>query len=258
MGVIHTDKWLKEHLDNPLQLCGRFKKLFNESSEQLVYQYLVRNGMYRYSRRSRDDFQKLQEKKVWEKISSHFSSYRKKWKGPDIPVFIFPHGSTGILDGGKNRKSGLAFKDKIFLFYAPGLRDKELEAVFVHEYHHVCRLHAMKKDMQDYGLGDSIVLEGLAEQAVEQNVGPDFLADWTKLYSPRETLGLGKKYIAKNLSVKKTEPLHDQLLYGGGRVPKMLGYCTGYMAVLKYAKEKGLEQEDTFTQSSAEFLSGYF
>ncbi|MBM7693962.1 uncharacterized protein YjaZ [Peribacillus deserti] len=258
MGVLKTDEWLKVSLKNPLEICKKLKKLFHEDSEQRVYNYLARNGMYKYNGRTSSEFTKLVENKVWTKVEGFFKFYKKSWGGPDIPIFIFPHGSAGMFHSNKGNKSGLAFKDKMFLFYTPGLSEKELEAVFVHEYHHVCRLNSLKKDINDYTLMDSIVLEGLAEHAVARNVGASYLAEWTRFYNSNAALRLGEKYIKPHLDLKKNDTLHDQLLYGLGRFPKMIGYSCGFHAVSKYKKNKYISESATFTKPSEYFMEGYF
>ncbi|PLT30384.1 DUF2268 domain-containing protein [Peribacillus deserti] len=258
MGVLKTDEWLKVSLKNPLEICRKIKKLFQEDSEQRVYNYLARNGMYKYNARIQNDFAKLLENKVWDKVEGFFKRYKKLWDGPNIPIFIFPHGSAGFFHSNKGNKSGLAFKDKMFLFYTPGLSDRELEAVFVHEYHHVCRLNFLKKEINDYTLLDSIILEGLAEHAVLKNVGVSFLAEWTRFYSSDAALKLGTKYIKPHLQLRKNDDLHDQLLYGLGRFPKMIGYSCGFHAVTKRKKNKYISEIATLTKPSEYFLEDYF
>jgi uncharacterized protein YjaZ len=226
MGVLKTDEWLKKYLNSPLLICSKLKKLFNEDSPQRVYQYLSRNGMYKYSSRSEYDFKLLMKNRGF------FSS--------------------------KGKKSGLAFKDKMFLFYTPGLSEKELEAVFVHEYHHVCRLNFLKKDINQFTLMDSIILEGLAEHAVLSYVGERHLADWTRFYSAKEIKRIGNTLIKPHLELKKNEELHDQILYGLGRYPRMIGYAAGFHAV-SHMKEKHLVTDRaTFNKPSETFLEGFF
>ena len=58
--------------------------------------------------------------------------------------------------------------------------------MFTHEYNHVCRLSKFQKSEEDYVLLDSIILEGLAENAVRERLGEEFLATWTSYYSNEE------------------------------------------------------------------------
>ena len=54
----------------------------------------------------------------------------------------------------------------MFLFLTPSLAEKELEALIVHEYHHICRLKILAKPYHEFTLLDSILMEGFAEYAV--------------------------------------------------------------------------------------------
>lgn len=51
---------------------------------------------------------------------------------------------SGFWRGDEN-KSGVSFPNQLFLFIGEVENDKELEALFIHEYHHVCRIHHQKK-----------------------------------------------------------------------------------------------------------------
>ena len=44
------------------------------------------------------------------------------------------------------RKSGIAFKDQIYLFLSPELPDKMIEALVIHEYHHAARMNFYSKE----------------------------------------------------------------------------------------------------------------
>ena len=100
----------------------------------------------------------MKEKKVWDQTEIFLKKFRKLWNGPDVPVFLFPaRGSLFAV----SRKSGVAFQKALFLFVPAEITEKELEVIFVHEYHHVCRLHNMK-NMNDSTLLDTLIMEGLA------------------------------------------------------------------------------------------------
>ena len=59
--------------------------------------------------------------------------------------------------------------------------------MLIHEYHHVCRLHHLKKDQKEYTLLDTMIMEGLAERTVGKYLGTKYLANWTKLYQEDKT-----------------------------------------------------------------------
>ena len=150
-------------------------------------------------------------------------------------------------------RSGVSFKDKLFLFLTPIEDEKELEALFVHEYHHVCRMNSQKKDPQDYTLLDSIILEGLAEHAVTRNCGEKYASDWSRRYTKDELSKYWKKDLSENLSIKRDHRFHDQILFGLGRRPGLLGYAIGYEIVKQYEQRKNFSDKTSFIIPSKEF-----
>src|SRR5699024_2978860 len=107
----------------------------------------------------------------------------KKWNGPNIPIFILPSDQHNRkLQRELSGKSGLTFQDKLFLFISEDTSESELKSLFTHEYNHVCRLSQYPKE-EDYTLLDTIILEGLAENAVRERFGDQATANWTRHYS---------------------------------------------------------------------------
>lgn len=233
MAVIDTKDWLEKEFSNPVKIVAKcHDEMFKENTEQF-YRYLKKHGMYTPSPRSRKDLDHLIERDIWGKAEKLFEKYKQDWDGLDIPVYIFPLKNAGTLARTKENKSGLAFKDRMFLFVQPGLSDKEFEAVFVHEYHHVCRMNKLNKKKGPYTLLDSIIMEGLAEHAVSKHVGKEYLANWTRLYNDRDLHSYYEQYIKEKLDINQSDELHDALLYGKSPYPSMLGYCTGYYIVCR-------------------------
>lgn len=241
-----------------MKICQELLETFEEKKPANIYNYLVNFGMYRPNRRTYGDFIKLKELNSWNTAERIFQGYRKKWKGPDIQVFIFPAAVNNSLfykkDGGK---SGVAFKDKLFLFLPPLEDKKEIEALIVHEYHHTCRLNRQKKEIKDFTLLDSIVLEGLAEHAVAVQCGESYLAKWCHYYTQEEINTYWEKFLSKELRVTKNKKLHDEILYGFKEYPKMIGYAAGFEIVSRYYKDKKLRIEETFKLPSEQFLLGF-
>lgn len=237
MGVIRTDEWLVEDFDNPLKICEKLRPHFHKKTSRQIYHQLLDFGMYQPSRSSKDSFDKITQQKVWDQVERLHKQYKSKWNGPDIPIFVFPIAqSRGIFNRSTRRKGGVSFPDKMFLFLSSYEDHKEIEALFVHEYHHVCRLSAMGKKIEDYTLLDSLVIEGLAEYAVLKHCGKEYLAEWCSMYTEKELIYFWNKFLKKQLDVKKNERVHDELLFGGGRAPKLLGYAVGYNIIEKYYK----------------------
>lgn len=251
MAVIDTKDWLEREFTDPVKIVAKCHEGMSKENTGQFYRYLKKHGMYTPSPRSRKDLDSLIEIDIWGKVEKVFNKYKQLWNGFDIPVFIFPFRNSGSLARTKENKSGLAFKDMMFLFVHPGISEKELEAVFVHEYHHVCRLNKLKGKQGQYTLLDSIIMEGLAENAVSKHVGKEYLAHWTSLYNDRELITYYERYIKERLHTKQTNELHDALLYGKKPYPSMLGYCIGYYMVCKHGL---VPVKKSFMMPSREFL----
>lgn len=210
--------------------------------------------MYKPNRKSKKTFEEMKTRKLWEKIDKIYLKYKRKWKGPDVPIYIFPMDeSNGRLMKEGNGKSGVSFKDKLFLFLTPIENLKEIEALFVHEYHHVCRMNGLKKEPVEYTLLDSIILEGLAEHAVAENCGEEYTGDWSRRYSTQELAKYWKKDLSEKLSITRKDKLHDQILFGMGNRPRLLGYAIGYEIVKQYKQHENFTEKASFRIPSDKF-----
>ncbi|MFD1852125.1 DUF2268 domain-containing protein [Oceanobacillus bengalensis] len=236
MSVIRTDKWLLKLYDYPIDICEKLKVYFADASASEVYEYLSLHGMYQPTKRGTDLVKTLRNNNTWEVIEKEHQILKEMWDGPDIPIFIFPLNSHQLLKRDVVEKSGLAFKDKLFLFVSEENTEKDISALFTHEYNHVCRLTKFNKKEEDYVLLDTIVLEGLAEYAVCERFGEECTADWTSFYSDEELKMIWNKLIYPNRNTSKNSAKHHKLLYGAGLHPKMSGYCVGYYLVNKYVE----------------------
>lgn len=248
MGVIRTDKWLHDSYHKPLEICEKLKEHFNGASAFDIYDHLTQHGMYHPLRNGHVVVNKLQENKVWEIVQKEKLRLQKVWEGPNIPIFIFPSDKNSRkLKQDFNGKSGLAFKDKLFLFISEDNTEKELRALFTHEYNHVCRLSKFQKREEDYVLLDSIILEGLAENAVRERLGEEFLAPWTSYYSNEELRKIWKSLVLPNRNILINDRKHQSILYGLRSYPKMLGYCVGYYLVKNYIEATNKTSTDLLT-----------
>jgi uncharacterized protein YjaZ len=255
MGIVKTYDWLEKDLKDPIKLCERLVPYFEKQNPIEIYKQLLEYGMYHPSRQTWDIVDMLKKGKVWDKVKSYHEFYRKKWAGPDIPIFIFPiEQSRGFFTRQEKGKSGVSFPDKIFLFLSKLDDPIELEALFIHEYHHVCRLNSLNGKMENYTLLDSIIIEGLAEYTVLKNCGKKYLANWCNLYTEDQMNTFWSRYLKNNLDCKKNEKIHDQLLYGYGRIPKLLGYAAGFELVKKYYEDRNFSTKLSFSLPSANFI----
>lgn len=150
------------------------------------------------------------------------------WGGPNIPVFIFPSDTKNRkLQEDFNGKTGLAFKDKLFLFISKDNSVEEIRALFTHEYNHVCRLSKFKKSEEIYVLLDTIILEGLAENAVSESLGEGLTATWTTYYSNEDLEEMWDNIIKPNMHTLRSDHKHQEILYGLRSYPKRLATVLG-------------------------------
>jgi uncharacterized protein YjaZ len=251
MSVVNTEKWLVDLYEKPYEIAGKLKRYFTEGSNEDIYHHLVMHGMYRHLDTGSKVVENMKQKQFWNIVKREERKLQELWNGPNVPIFIFPADTSNRkIMKELNGKSGLAFKDKLFLFLSDGNEVKEIYALITHEYNHVCRLTKFKKSEANYTLLDSIVLEGLAENAVRERVGEDYLASYQKYYSNDQLEHIWNTLIKPNQNSKKSERKHLQLLYGLGSYPSMAGYCIGY-----YLVKRCLEKNNMTTSEILEWPS---
>ena len=228
MGIIKTNEWLDREFARPLSILEKIQaSSFKEATPNQLYRDLQKHGMYQPNNKTKKAYDLLVERDIWRKTERIFTTYKQLWNGPDISIYIFPLSSAQRRP--KETKSGLAFKHSIFLFFDSQISDKEIEAVLIHEYHHVCRLQRLKN--KNTTLLDTMVMEGLAERTVEKYLGSEYLAQWTKLYRHLEFKKFWERYLEGKLLTERSNPLHDRIMLGTHGYPYMLGYWMGYQLV---------------------------
>lgn len=255
VGVINTKKWLDKYFDDPIKICSAFDQ---ERSKE-VYKYLQLFGMYQPSSLNRGIYKELVEAKAWQKILQLFKKYQKKWKGPNPSIYIFPiDGRNGKLLKTTGGKSGVTFKDKIFLFLSKPKKEKDWEALFVHEYHHCTRMNQLNKKEDDYNLLDSLVFEGLAEHAVLEYCGEKYLASWCNRYKENILKIYWDRKIKHYLDLPMSDSVHDDIMYGRKFYPEMLGYALGFQIISHFKKKGTFSITQSFSMDSTEFLKDDF
>lgn len=167
---------------------------------------------------------------VWQISKRLLEKLIRLWDGPDIPVAILPI-KNGFV------KNGVAYPYGICLYVSPRVTIKELHALFTHEYHHICRRRFL---MEPPTLLDSLLMEGLAEHAVESLYGEYALSSWTKRYSLDEVLSYWDMHFTQALHVPGLHE-HQAFLFGDSalNLPPWIGYCTGYRLVEAFLQKKG-------------------
>ncbi|HZG70756.1 MAG TPA: DUF2268 domain-containing putative Zn-dependent protease [Chondromyces sp.] len=252
MAVIATGDWLVEEWGRPLNLLKKTKAI-SEKNALSFYKYLQTHGMYAPNRSTEKEVHMLLNEDPWKCMRKYESVYQKKWRGPEVDIYIFPAKTTSPLFLRGMRQSGLAFKDRLFLFLAHEEKEK-WESLFVHEYHHATRMSFLNKKEEEYTLLDSIVFEGLAESAVLEYCGVECIAPWMKAYSEEQLKIWWEKWLKDYINIKKDSSNHDHLLYGKGRMPKHLGYAVGFLITQDYLKKKKKSIKEVFSTPSEEFL----
>lgn len=241
MAIVKTDEWLLKEGILPVQMCERLVKYFPYGNGKDIYAYLVSNGMYKKQHVSTEYFSKWAKTIPWTKLDSLYEKIRADWHGPSIPIFIFPVDRMNRQIQQKLRgKSGLSFKDKLFLFLPIKPEWKEITALFIHEYNHSCRLFHLKQEEIDCTFLDVCLMEGLAESAVKEKVGEAYVSDWTRYYNLRQTIQFYYRYVKNNEQLKQNNRKFHQLLYGKSFFPEMLGYSVGYHIVQNYLHENNI------------------
>lgn len=253
MTIIPTDRWLFVDWDNPVQLCRNLCSYFNASASE-IYGHLAWHGMYQREHAALKDIILMKENRIWEKVEEEIQSLRATWDGPDVPVFIFPsdYANRDFLRE-FDAKSGLAYRDKLFLFLKPDQETAEIKSLVAHEYNHVCRLNRYSKPERDYLLLDTIILEGLAESAVFELYGEEQVSSWAFKGTDGELESMWNRYMLPNLKVDRTTNLHHELLYGSSDVPELIGYRIGFYLVQKFRSSSRLSMKELLQLDSDEF-----
>lgn len=255
MAIIRTDDWLKKEFGKPAEICQRLLPYFGKQNAHEIYQQLLRFGMYRPSRPASRSFEALLQTNSWGKIEKIYAIYKEKWSGPEIPVFLFPmEEEAGLFRKSERNKSGVSFPNKMFLFLAGDADEKEMEALFVHEYHHVCRLNKSPQCVEENTLLDSMIIEGLAEYAVLKSCGDQYVADWCDYYSERQILHFWREYLKDLVDCTRKEKIHDDVLYGRRPFPRLIGYAAGFFIVKDYYRKNSFSIKRSFSIPSKTYI----
>lgn len=236
MPVINTKHFFEEGT-NRQRLAGELvKNIFPGAPPEAIEYELVHQGLLQSGGLSLSF-------DVWQLIEEQFNSLMLNWEGPDVPIYIFP-----IVSG--FQKNGMAYRDGICLFISSTLTEKQLNALFTHEYHHMCRRAFVNEHPT---LMDSLVMEGLAEDAVENLFGKNYLSTWTQYYSLIEVQNYWVSHFVPAL-YQQGLVSHKPFLFGDEQLglPPWIGYCTGYRIVEAFKEKCGQISLKTFMQISSE------
>lgn len=259
MSVIPTQPWLRKLSQayknsngksvEAIQceiICSPLVDVFLRASPQEVQYELIQNGLFKPCEMV--DLEALEKKGVWNTIQEAYEQLRKLWSGPEVPIYIFPITKENAI----TNKNGVAYRESVFLFVSEKLEKEELCALIAHEYNHICRLRYLNKSFDEMTLKDSLLLEGLAECAVEELYGDQWVAPWLRLYTMEELLLIWQEHFLPFLEVQGVHN-HFPFLYGDP-LPKWIGYCIGYEIVRTY--KKNFSAQKLYVKSTDEILAG--
>jgi uncharacterized protein YjaZ len=255
MSVINTIEWLKD-TPNQIDICKKLSTYFTDSNETEIAKYLHSFGMFK-GKQKLDKWIDIQEKeKIFSFVREEEKKLRMEWNGPNVPIFIFPCDQNNRkIETEYKGRSGLAFKDKLFLFLSLETLKIDIRSLFTHEYHHVCRLAALKKQEAKFTIIDTIILEGLAENAVREKMGVRNVSSWTNFYSDNQCERFLERIIIPQRDVTRENHKFTQLMFGTGLYPKMLGYAVGYYLVKNYMEQSGKTAKELLGTPAEVFFS---
>jgi uncharacterized protein YjaZ len=242
-----------DHLIVPL------KDYFPGVNSHEIHSYLQSHGLFQKIEGSKisNFLSFLDQKKVEKIVAAQLRKLKKEWQGPSVDVFLLPvdeENTDFIKELGW--KCGIGFPDKIFIFLSEKVTLKGLLAVITHEYHHVCRLKQCKRDLKEFSLLDSLLIEGLAECAVEEYVGKKHLGPWCNRYNEEMLNEYWENVMIPNIGLKGKNN-HHPFLYGtGSAMPKWMGYSIGYDIVKTIIrKNKQIKTKNLIDKNSENLLS---
>ncbi|WP_117168232.1 DUF2268 domain-containing protein [Paraliobacillus sediminis] len=245
--MIQTDNWLQNYVANKTDkihenvvvhmdtLCEPLVSYFTDTDAQTIQWHLLQHGLFFPDPHDKQIILTMIKRNYWRKVEEQFASLKLKWKGPEVPVLLFPSDFTNNrLQEEFSGLSGLSYPDKVFLFITDDTPLKKLEALLTHEYSHVYRLQYNHSKDKTLTLSDAIVLEGIAEIAVKKIVGNTYLSKAGSLHTKEEAQFYWNEWIKPNQHLVKTNAQHDRLMYGGEEIPKWAGYNVGFHLVENY------------------------
>ncbi|MGM9950054.1 MAG: DUF2268 domain-containing protein [Lysinibacillus sp.] len=242
-------------------ITGPLAAIFPDTPEEAIYYQLLQNGLFEANEWTglEETVAKLEERDIWALAGKEYTRLRKLWKGPEVDIYIYPLTKKRLsVDGMVANKNGVAYKNALFLFVTPELEERELYALLAHEYHHICRIFHRGSSPMEHSLKESLVIEGMAEAAVEELYGEEWLSPWAKRYTAEQAKDMWERHFVPSLEVKGV-PNHRPFLYGDRRMglPQWGGYSIGYHIVQSYLQKNGpVSQRKLIKLSADEIVAG--
>lgn len=255
MSVIDTVEWLKK-ATSPQDIYEKLARYFTGMTDGEVAKYLQTFGMFHHSTHIDNWIDRVEKDHILKYVKQLEKKLKKEWDAPDVPIFIFPCEQTNRrIEVEYYGRTGLAFHNKLFLFLSNDVKKNHIKSLLIHEYHHVSRLAAVSKKENNFTIIDTMIMEGLAENAVREKLGDEeSLASWTKRYTDQQCESFLDRMIMPNKEITRENPKFSQLMFGTGLYPSMLGYSVGYYLVKKYMENTKKKTKELLASDAEEFL----
>ncbi|RNA69968.1 DUF2268 domain-containing protein [Alteribacter keqinensis] len=238
-------------------ICEPLLRHFKDAALPEWHHYLLAQGL----RKPSGDWTKfgevLQKKGHIKELQKHFFVLKKKWSGPDLPIYLLPIDTTNEeLRDRLAGKNGVTFADFIVLFIDESLSLNAMKALLTHEYNHACRLFYQKKNEESVTLMESMLMEGLAEAAVKNHLGKSEQAPWTRTLSREQCEDWWKQVLSHRKDIKGRR-YHAHWMYGGRNMPRMIGYVTGFYIVQDFLeKNPEISERGCLKKEADDILAG--
>ncbi|WP_179295381.1 DUF2268 domain-containing protein [Bacillus sp. FJAT-45350] len=270
MGTVATNRWLVQYIEKYSDTLSQQEKLqlqldtmiapltrvFKSRDMVGLHRYLLESGLFYPDKNITEELEIMKSSQLWRTVQNEYLTLKKAWCGPKAKIFLYPlEERNELIMKELGGKMGLGFPDKIFLFVTGRLEESELKALVTHEYHHVCRLQSLDMPHDKVTLLDSLIIEGLAEVAVQERMGYRCVANWAKRYSEEEAKQIWYRFFINNKEIKGKEQ-HLPFLYGTDIIPPWGGYSVGFHIVNTAIKnDKELVTNELLQLSAKEILS---
>ena len=240
MEILDTRKLFHDFKNRSLHTYPLIQSIFPTIPPAAVHYELQRQGLL-------ENGEMPLTLDVWALAKRQLDDLKQQWNGPPTNVAILPiqHGYV---------KNGVAYPHGICLFVSPHTSIKEFLALITHEYHHICRQFYYTDQPT---LLDAVIMEGLAEHAVESLFGEHAVSSWTKRYSLEMVTDYWHAHFLEHLPVRGLHN-HQHFLFGDGQqLPAHIGYCMGYRIVEAFlTKNPLLTTQQLLPISSEEITLG--
>ncbi|WP_017471202.1 DUF2268 domain-containing protein [Amphibacillus jilinensis] len=247
MVIVDTKALLAQYMRHKGEPSAQLKYIIQpicayfDDADPLVLQWHLQSfGLFQENELNDHHIEQLITSNMWYEIETAFTVLQNEWQGPEVALFILPSDcSNQQLMDAFHGVSGLSYADKLFLFIHKDSSHQQIQALLTHEYSHVYRLNHLYKHTDQLTLGDSIILEGIAEKIVRLSFDEDSVYNTALKYSDDQlstAKSLWEHVVKKNLNLPKHHPFHDRMMYGDQEIPHLTGYLVGYALVNRWCQ----------------------